>query len=397
MKSIFVFINKDGFDLPLGTIYIDNIRGKESYSFEFDEQAIKNKYAKLLIDADIAPVSGRQYKADTSIPYHFMSDSTPDRWGRNLLLKANSGKRMSESDYLLLVNDVSRMGALRYKISKEGKFLSEGNEIPPYRFLRELEQAAYSFDLFSKEEEWKPLLDPGSSLGGARPKASIYGNKGELYLAKFSNKKDEMNLPQLEYFAYLLATKVGVSMMPSKLLNLDNRHSVFLTERFDRMGNKRIHYASFMTLLGANEEDSSSYSYIDVAETISKLGYSPSEDLKQMFLRIALGILIHNYDDHLRNHAMIHTDDGWRLSPAFDINISFDKSNPTLPPCEKGFGIDALISSSPFFGLSQKEGEDIVSRMRSIIKENMHSLGIKASLSESTIESIGRLLSEVFA
>jgi serine/threonine-protein kinase HipA len=134
-----------------------------------------------------------------------------------------------------------------------------------------------------------------------------------------------------------------------------------------------------------------------VAETISKLGYSPSEDLKQMFLRIALGILIHNYDDHLRNHAMIHTDYGWRLSPAFDINISFDKSNPTLPPCEKGFGIDALISSSPFFGLSQKEGEDIVSRMKSIIKENMHSLGIKASLSESTIESIGRLLSEVFA
>ena len=153
-------------------------------------------------------------------------------------------------------------------------------------------------------------------------------------------------------------------MAPSKLLSIGERYSVFLTQRFDRKDGQRIHYSSFMTLLHAAEGDSSSYTYLDVAERISQLSAAPKEDLRQMFLRVAFSLLAHNYDDHLRNHAMMYIDKGWRLSPAFDLNISFDQRSPTLPIGEDGDGIDALVMCSPYFGFACEEGMAIVSSMK---------------------------------
>ena len=367
MIEVFVSLSRDGHDLPLGSIYVDSIRGKDAYSFEFDPQALTQGYASALPDQDLMPIAGRQYKADSSTPYHFIADSSPNRWGRNLLRKANGGKALRDIDCLLGVSDASRMGALRYSLQKGGPFLSSHGDIPPYRYLRELEEAAYSFDAFAKGERWKSLLEPGSSLGGARPKASIYGNDKTLYLAKFSHKHDDYDVPGVEYLTYLLACESGVKMAPSKLLSIGERHSVFLTQRFDRKDGQRIHYSSFMTLLHAAEGDSSSYTYLDVAEKISQLSTAPKEDLRQMFLRVAFSLLAHNYDDHLRNHAMMYIDKGWRLSPAFDLNISFDQRSPTLPIGEGGDGINALVMCSPYFGIACEEGMAIVSSMKRVL------------------------------
>ena len=382
MTPIYVSCDLGNKALPLGTIYVDSIRGKESYSFEFETKAIEEGYASILIDGDIALIRGRQFKNDSGAPYHFMEDSSPDRWGRNLLRKSRGGKTLQEVDYLLGVSDITRIGALRYRLEKEGPYFSSETDIPPYRFLRELEDAAYSFDFFAKDDRWKVLLAPGSSLGGARPKANIYGVDHALHLAKFSHKNDDYDVPRLEYFTYLMATSVGILMSASQLVRFGNSRSAFLTKRFDRQGDTRIPFVSFMTLLNGKDGESSSYSYLDVAESLSRLSDAPKEDLRQLYLRISFNLLMRNYDDHLRNHAMIHVGDKWRLSPAFDLNVSFDKSSPELATSEKGSGIGELIDSAPYYGLRQQEGESIVLAMKKDLKRHFASCCEKAFLPE---------------
>ncbi len=388
MPSVYVYFSQGTANHLIGTRYVDVVRGKETYSFEFDKSAIDKGYDSLLLDADLFPMLGRQYKRDPSAPYHFMEDSSPDRWGKKLLQKASLAKTWFPSDFLLGVSDKSRMGALRFSTELGGPFLADSSEIPPYRFIRELEEAAYNFEEFGDDPRWKMLLVPGSSLGGARPKATIYGTDGELYLAKFSNKNDDINLPALEYWTYLLAREAGINMMPSQYIRIDDRRGVFLTKRFDREGGERFHYVSFMTLLHAKEGDSSSYTYLDVAKEVSDNSVRPEEDLKELFRRIAFSLFVHNFDDHLRNHAMIHAGKGWRLSPAFDLNISLDKAELTIPVSKEGNDLGALIRSHAYFGLSVEEAEGIVDRMERVLRACLVSTGRQAQLPESLLKTV---------
>lgn len=393
MPAILVYYSQGPNDRILGTLFAERSRGREIYSFEFAPEAIRLGYANVLSDPELSPVLGRQYKSDPSEPFHFMSDASPDRWGRRLLKRAANGKMLSESDFLLGVSDASRMGALRFKTEPNGPFLSEGDEVPPYRFLRELEQAAFDFDEYSIDPRWRALLAPGSSLGGARPKASIHGPDGSLYLAKFSSQNDREDLPQLEYLTYLLAVESGIEMMPSTWIPYQIGRSVFLTKRFDRdEQGGRVHYASFMTLLGAQDGDSGSYTYLDLAQILSTQSIRPKQDLRQLFRRIAFSLLLHNYDDHLRNHAMIRTNEGWALSPAFDLNISLDRGGLTIPVAAEGSTLGILCGSAPLFALEKDEAKRIVEAMRETLQKALPRLGKKASAPTRLLDAVAKLL-----
>ena len=395
MKNIYVYSSSGNADTFLGTIYVDKIRGNETYSFEFDSKALESGAGSLLCDAELLPMLGRQHKSDPHLPYHFMSDSSPDRWGRSLLNKKMGNKALFESEYLLGVSDVSRMGALRYKTDKDGPFLAETEDIPPFRFLRELEDAAHSFDEYSLDPKWISLLAPGSSLGGARPKATIYDVDGTVCLAKFSAIKDSLDYPSIEYWTYLLAKEAGIDIMPSRIIRFENGRSVFITKRFDREGAMRIHYASFMTILNANDGESSSYTYLDMADAVTRLSAKPKEDLKQLFLRIAFSLFVHNYDDHLRNHAMIRRGNTWNLSPAFDLNISLDKAALTMTIDGTESSLNSLINAAPFFGLSVEMGQHIVDGMRNKLKGSFEKTAKLAGINKSLQDTAYRILEDL--
>ena len=365
-KKIFIYISlNNNIDALLGTVFVDNIKGKETYSFEYSEEALLNNYSKFLIDEEIAFTRGRQFRIDSTKPYRFLEDSSPDRWGRNLIKRNAGNKNLFFSDYLLSVSDITRMGALRYKLNDiNSQFLKDDDSVPPLKFLNEFENVAFHYNEFDLKEDWKLLLSPGSSLGGARPKATFYDADGNYYLAKFNHKDDDYDVSKIEYLTYYLAIKSGIEMSESKLIPIDKKRSVFLTKRFDRNKNQRYHYLSFMTLLNADEGDSNNHSYLEVAETILKISDQPQKDLEQLFRRIAFSIIFHNYDNHLRNHGMLLKDNKWQLSPCFDINISLYSGAHSLTVDGNPASLENLIDNCSSFRLNKEKANEIINQIK---------------------------------
>lgn len=390
-KTIYVyFLNEDK---PIGIVYLDDIKGKEIYSFSYTDYAIENNLYNVLLDDEILFVRGRQYKNDSSTPYHFLLDSAPDRWGKNLIKRALGKKNISFSDFLINVSDYSRMGALRYKTNIDGPFELQAQNVPPYKFLRELENVAYNYDEFIEDDEWKALLSPGSSLGGARPKATIYDNNKELYIAKFAHKQDDYDISKVEYLTYRLAKDVGIYFSPSKLIEIAPNRSVFLTKRFDRENGERIHYVSFMTLLNTDEGESSNYSYLDIAECIAKYSDNPTEDLKELFKRVAFYIFVHNYDDHLRNIGMIYRNGRYRLAPCFDANITLYNSHLTVSiDGTSDISLEKLLECSLFFKTNLEEGKAIIEEMKATLSKSFKRIAKEIHLDNSIYNQIAKFL-----
>ena len=249
-----------------------------------------------MIDPELPLIKGRQYKVDSSTMFGFVCDAIPDRWGKNLLnrnekFKAKAENRnpekLGESDYLLGVNDYTRQGALRFKIHGSDEFLAIGDEnsVPKLLYINKLEQLAFDIDL-SKDEEIVDLFSPGSSLGGSRPKATLFDNDRNLYIAKFSHKQDDYDVPKMELLANKLAAKCGLNVAESRLIT--GKRSIFLSKRFDREKERRIPYLSAMTLLGAKEGDSESYSYLDFVDLIHKYSFNQKEAFFASFFVIFL-------------------------------------------------------------------------------------------------------------
>ncbi len=237
---------------------------------------------------------------------------------------------LSESDYLLGVSDIYRMGGIRFKLDSEGPFLDENVQMvaPPMTSLRTLEEASLQLEKKDAEEspafaKWLNLLNsPGSSLGGARPKASVIDPGGNLWIAKFPSLKDDRDMGGWEIMVNNLATKAGVSTAEAKVRRFTQEYHTFLTKRFDRVKKGRIHFASAMTLLGQVDgvDALRNISYLHIAEFIMRHGAKPDADLEELWRRIVFNICISNSDDHLRNHGFLLTKKGWILSPAYDIN-----------------------------------------------------------------------------
>jgi serine/threonine-protein kinase HipA len=211
-------------------------------------------------------------------------------------------------------------------------------------------------------------MAPGSSLGGARPKANILDEDGQPWIAKFPSRNDTLNKGAWEYLTYRLAVNAGIDMAESRLEHIAGPYHTFLTKRFDRQKQERIHFASAMTMTGKNEEliRDETPSYLEIVEFIQFSGAHVTEDLNQLWKRLIFNILISNTDDHLRNHGFVLTPEGWRLSPAFDINPSIDKEGLALniDMDNNSLDIDLAKSVGTYFRLEEKEMDSIIEKVR---------------------------------
>jgi serine/threonine-protein kinase HipA len=322
----------------MGILQAEMIRGKEIFSFSYDKQWLEEGES-LRLDPDLAAYSGPQYVRDTKPNFGLFTDSSPDRWGRVLMERREAltarregrkPKQLMESDYLLGVFDLYRMGAIRFKTDINGSFLNDNSAlaVPPMTSLRTLEEASLQLEKEDAQEDpalahWLDLLmSPGSSLGGARPKASVIDPEGYLWIAKFPSRKDDRDIGGWEAVVNNLAIKAGVNIAEGKARRFTQDYHSFLTKRFDRTKLGRIHFASAITLLGQVDgaDASSNISYLQLAELIMRYGAQPDIDQVELWRRIVFNICVSNSDDHLRNHGFLLTSKGWVLSPAFDIN-----------------------------------------------------------------------------
>lgn len=405
-KTILVY-DDFSFDNPilLGKLYVDVIRGFESYSFEYDDEWLKRTKMSVSIDPDLIPYGGRQYPNGKSI-FGVFADASPDRWGRVLMTKrerllaekeSRKPHKLNNSDYLLGVYDETRMGGLRFKLQSDGPFLSDDKETaaPPWASLRTLEEASRQFENDENvlNEKWlNQLIRPGSSLGGARPKATVVDEKGQLWIAKFPSKNDDNNTGAWEKVVHDLARMCELNVPESKLETFSKLGSTFLVKRFDRIGSKRIHFASAMTLLGksdgANALDGTSY--LDIASFIKSNGCNPKNDLIELWKRILFNMAVSNTDDHLRNHAFILTKNGWALSPLYDVNpVPYgDELSLNVNENDNRISIDLAIDTAQQFGISTNDAEAIAATILSTVMENWEKLAFKYSIPRGKIEDM---------
>ena len=387
----------------LGALSAQVVRNKEVFSFEFDEAWLANHPYQML-DPDLQMYSGKQFSSKAN--FGIFMDSAPDRWGRKLMLRREairarkSGEKprtLLESDYLLGVYDENRMGAIRFKLPDDSAFLNYDLSMaaPPWTRLRELEAASRHLDdekIDSEHERWlSMLLAPGSSLGGARPKASVVSETDELWIAKFPSKNDLYNTSAWEFAVSRMAHDAGINIPETKLERFSDNGSTFLVRRFDRANSQRIHFASAMTLLGMTDgtDADSGVSYLDIAEFISKRSASPQKDLAELWRRMVLSIAVSNTDDHLRNHGFLLTDDGWMLSPAYDINPNPSGAGLSLNITTDDNSLDFALALevAPFFRLDGIEAEKILKNVRATVA-NWRGYAKRCGISEHEIETM---------
>tara|TARA_R110002049_G_scaffold993_1_gene7045 strand:- start:151 stop:1413 length:1263 start_codon:yes stop_codon:yes gene_type:complete len=382
-KEIWVYAHWDGIEAPflMGSLYVTPSRGKEIFSFEYDKRWLQSDYAQI-IDPGLQLFEGAQYLNDAKSNFGIFLDSSPDQWGRVLMMRKEAAntrkenrrpKTLMESDYLLGVYDHNRMGGLRFKSAQDGAFLDDNAAMaaPPFAALRDLEFASLQLEKEDAPDnpeylKWlNMLMVPGSSLGGARPKANIQDIDGSLWIAKFPSQNDRQDMGAWEMLAYRLAIQSGIEMAPSRIQKFSHHQHTFLTQRFDRkIDGTRIHFASAMTLLGYTDgtDYQDGVSYLELLEFLMQNGADVDNDLKKLWKRIAFNVCISNTDDHLRNHGFLLTDSGWMLSPAYDINPTPNGAGLKLNISENdnALDLDLVREIAPYFRLKEKEANAII-------------------------------------
>mgnify|MGYP003412025446 FL=1 len=323
----------------MGTLSAARSRGKEIFSFEYDEGWLARAPAQSL-DPSLGLYGGAQYAPSDRDNFRVFLDSCPDRWGRVLMTRREAQlarsegrkeRKLLESDFLLGVHDSHRMGALRFRATKDGPFLDDNQDMasPPWTSLRKLEQVSLALERDDSEDDpdyaqWlRMLIAPGGSLGGARPKASVLDDNGALWIAKFPSRRDDDDVGAWEGVIHELAKRVGIETATAQARKFGSDHHTFLAKRFDRNPDgSRVHFASAITLLQRSDGDdaSSGASYLELAELIMKSGSQTDRDLEELWRRIVFSICVSNTDDHLRNHGFLLGPSGWALAPAYDMN-----------------------------------------------------------------------------
>ncbi len=358
-----------------------------------------------MLDPDLKMGKGQQYTPAGKLLFGMFSDSCPDRWGRLLMkrreaIQARKEIRkphlLNESDFLLGVYDETRMGALWFSLEENGKFLSADKVLaaPPWTTLRTLESASLAFENSTNvdEEKWlKQLLAPGSSLGGTRPKATVQAPDGSLWIAKFPAQKDEWNIGAWDMVVHDLAVLCGLHVPEAKLQTFSKNGSTYLSKRFDRAGDKRIHFASAMTLLGRTDgQGSDGASYLDIADFITANGAKPTEDLNELWRRIVFGMTVSNTDDHLRNHGFILTENGWILSPMYDVNpnIYGDNLSLNVGADDNSISYDLVREVAPFFGIEEQEAQYEIQKITTLVDENWRRIAADYKLNRNEIENM---------
>ena len=409
---IWVYADWKPMEVPylIGKLFSQRVRGKEIFSFEYNETWLNTSQAKLYLDPNLGLYKGKQYLPEGKNNFGIFLDSAPDRWGRLLMrrreawqakLDGREESTLFESDYLLGVFDDHRMGGLRFKLEQDGAFLNNHKKMatPPWTSLRELEYASLQLEKEDaiKDPEYTKwlgmLIDPGSSLGGARPKASVLDEQGNLWIAKFPSSKDDKNMGAWEMVLHELAKVCGIHVPDARLLQFSGKHHTFLSKRFDRIQDKRIHFASAMTLLGYQEgaDFHDGLSYLDIVAFIIQQGALVKADLEQLWRRVVFNILVSNTDDHLRNHGFILTNNGWQLSPAYDMNPNEMGSGLTLNISENSNeqDISLALETAKHYKLKKDEAIKILNDMQLEIAK-WRTVAKKLGMGSSEIEQMKR-------
>ena len=348
--------------------------------FSYDNAWLKNPQS-FALDPDLSLGEGTYFPNAEAGNFRVFEDSAPDRWGQTLMRRREALGAKDEGrqprtlyawDFLLGVEDVSRQGALRYRRPGEEEFLArEALTVPPVTNLPELETAAREIsarridDLDALRRWLKVLVAPGSSLGGARPKASFAESDGGLWIAKFPAGDDTRDVGSWEALARRLAQRAGIDLPASELRRFGGAYHTFCVQRFDRLGARRRFYASAMALL--RKDQSEGTSYLELAEFLHTRGAKDhiASDLEQLFRRVAFNVAIGNRDDHLRNHGFLLTPTGWRLAPAFDLNPNIEKAHHVLNIDESDNrpNLATVIATSEWYVDSKDRGAAIVAEV----------------------------------
>ncbi len=389
-KEIQVYAHWQGLQepSPMGVLSVSPAKGKESFSFQYADAWLKSGFSQM-IDPDLQLYSGSYYPRDDKPNFGVFLDSCPDRWGRVLMQRREAAiakqegrafRKLLESDFLLGVYDGHRMGALRFKLDDNGPFLNDnkGMAAPHWTSLRELEQASLKFEEDNTDDpeyfKWVTMLiAPGSSLGGARPKASVIDAHNNLWIAKFPSRNDDKDVAAWEMVANQLAIRAGISVAEGTILQFNNKYHTYLTKRFDRTTTgERIHFASAMTLLGhIDGENASGASYLELMEFISRHGAAVEKDLEELWRRIVFSICVKNTDDHLRNHGFLLTEKGWLLSPAYDINPNeYGKGlSLNITNADNSLDLDLAMEVADYFRLSDDKASQIIQEISNVVKD----------------------------
>lgn len=386
--DIYVYADWIGLSKPtlIGLLTAHQAKGRKAFSFEYEKEWLRLKEQRI-IDPDIQFYSGKQFPKNKE-NFGVFLDSMPDTWGRTLmkrreaeLAKVNGtkAKTLYDIDFLLGVYDESRMGAFRFKLDPDGDFLDNDTEksTPPWSTVCQLQQAVIHYENDDEHEainKWLNLLiAPGTSLGGARPKANILDENNQLWIAKFPSKHDTIDKAAWEFLTYKLALKAGVEMAECRMDKVNGPYHTFFTKRFDRVGEGRVHFSSAMTMTGNNEDTlkDTPASYLDIVEFIYKNGCRVNENLEQLWRRIVFNIAVSNTDDHLRNHGFILKEEGWTLSPAYDLNPSIDKEGLALNVDMNNNTLDFELAKhvGEYFRLNNRQMEGIIQEVLTAVKE----------------------------
>jgi len=328
-REVFVYVDLDGAPHLMGRLWARVRKDKESATFEYAPAWLGHP-SRFSLEPALALGPGPFHTAGDTPMFGAIGDSAPDRWGRMLMRRMErrraeregaAPRTLQEIDFLLLVDDGARQGALRFAEREGGPFLREEGvkRIPPLVELPKLLSAAeHVMQETDTEEDLRLLFAPGSSLGGARPKASVIEKDGHLAIAKFPRRDDEIDTVVWEAVALALAQKAGIAVPAARVETVANK-PVLLLRRFDRDGKQRIPFLSAMSMLGS--KDNETRSYLEIVDALRQHGAAPKEDMQALWRRLVFNVLISNTDDHLRNHGFLYEGpDGWRLSPAYDLN-----------------------------------------------------------------------------
>jgi serine/threonine-protein kinase HipA len=342
-EQIWVWLDDPRFG-PLQHIGTLSRGDRGSVHFAYEPTWLKHAHA-FPLDPELDLFAGEFFPGDSN--FGVFMDSCPDRWGQILMKRREAVEAKEEGrtprtlgpwEFLLGVQDCTRMGALRFSRQGESTFLAdEALSAPPVARIAELQAVAFELtkkkqdDDLGKIKEWlKVLVAPGSSLGGARPKANLVDEDNHLWIAKFPSADDEYDVAVWEKLLQDMAQDCGITVPESRLMQIGKGYHTFLVRRFDREGTNRRFFASAMTMLG--HIDTEDASYLELAEFIATYGEVDhiSRDLKELFTRVVFNVVTANRDDHLRNHGFLRSPAGWRLAPAFDMNPSFKKDEHVL-------------------------------------------------------------------
>lgn len=391
MDRLYVYADFDWLDKPLlvGELGCESIRGTQSYSFKYSPEWL-NQNAGIILSEDIRNYTGMQYTQPGKEIFGCFSDSLPDRWGRTLMIRREQTlvkeegrpvRNLSSFDMIMGIEDESRIGGFRYSKTPYGDFINVTDRlsVPPIVSLRELIAASHALEEAEEkgelvDEKWiRQLHSPGTSLGGARPKANVIDEDGFMKVAKFPSRNDSGDVELWEHIAYVLARKAGISVPDTRVVKVGSQYHTLLSKRYDRTDDsRRIHYASALTMLGLQDGAGADegYGYLDIVDFIIRGCTDVENNLRELYRRVAFNICIGNSDDHFRNHGFLLTARGWTLSPAFDMNPTLNAHQGIMiSRYTNESDLDALLKASEDYFIPRDEAAAIISSVKSALKD----------------------------